>query len=51
MENLGDTFIDGNLLSLENSDVNELYKYLRIVKKKKEEQKEKLNVFLEQIYS
>lgn len=51
MEVLGDTFIDGKIVSLEKTDIKELNEYLEKVRAKKEAQKEHLNQFLDQIYN
>jgi hypothetical protein len=51
MEVLGDTFVDGKIVSLEKTDIKELNKYLEKVRAKKAEKKEDLNNFLGQIYN
>ena len=51
MENLGDTIINGKKVNLEETNLEELNNYLTKVRKVKEMQKEKINNFLDEIYS
>lgn len=51
MEVLGDTFVEGKIVSLEKTDIKELNSYLENVRAKKIAKKEKLNEFLGQIYN
>ena len=51
MEKLGEIFIQGKRVDLDNTEVNTLEAYLQNVQKEKEEKKAKLDELLEEIYN
>ena len=51
MENLGETFVDGRIINLDSTSKEDLQSYLSKVRESKKLYKEKLNNFLEEIYS
>ena len=51
MEILSDTIINGKTINLENADIDELNKYLAEVRNQKINQKNRLNSYLNEIYS
>ena len=51
MEILSDTIINGKTINLENTDIAELNKYLAEVRNQKINQKNRLNSYLNEIYS
>lgn len=51
MEKLGEIFIQGKVVNLDNTDVNDLENYLQSIQSEKEKIKEKLDSILEEIYN
>ena len=51
MENLGELFIDRRIINLNSASKEDLEGYLNKVRENKKLYKEKLNNFLEEIYS
>ena len=51
MENLGELFIDGRIVNLNSASKEDIESYLSKVRENKKLYKEKLNNFLEEIYS
>lgn len=51
MEKLGEIFIQGKVVNLDNTDVNDLENYLQSIQSEKEEIKERLDSILEEIYN
>lgn len=50
MEKLGEIFIQGKMINLDTSSVEELERYLQSAQKEKEKFKNKLDDILEEIY-
>ena len=51
MEKLGEIFVQGKMVNLDESSVSELQKYLKIVQEDKEKLKSQLDNILEEIYN
>lgn len=51
MEKLGEIFVQGKMIKLDQSSVTELQSYLKIVQEDKEKLKNQLDNILEEIYN
>ena len=51
MLNLGESFIEGRCVNLNKVEISDLESYLKTIKDNKKNQKEKLENFLEELYS
>ena len=51
MVKLGETFIDGKIVNLDKAEISDLVNYLQTIQNNKKIQREKLDNFLEEIYS
>lgn len=51
MEKLGEILVQGKVVNLDNTSVDELENYLKSIQSEKEKVKEKLDGILEEIYN
>lgn len=51
MENLGESFIEGRIVNLDQANVDDLKVYLESVRKSKKEKKDKMDDLLQEIYN
>ena len=48
---LGEIFVEGRIINLDSTKIEDIETYLKDVQKSKKEQKDRLNSLLEQIYN